>query len=199
MKKLIILFSVLLFSVYYSQNKVKKLAKITEKISELYVKDTLKKPFANGDYIAFSLFSDSLSNKEYVYIETIEKNFKLYENTTHYKWFKYQGKKIIVFCGLNYTEKCNKYFEKLQFEKIVENNIKLLEKAPAEFELDGDIKLWSFFLNKDTKIIKVNGKIIEAEIANPEGFKKFLKKYSVLKLYQFYKNGNIVYKTPSHN
>lgn len=198
MKKLFVLFTILTFSVYYSQNNIKKLAEITEKISELYVKDTLKKPFANGDYIAISIFSDSLSNKKNIYIETIQKDFNLYKNTTRYKWYKFHDKKIIIFCGLNSNEKCNKYFEKLEFVKIEESKM-LLDKAPTEFELDGDIKLWNFFLNKDAKIIKVNGKIIEAEIDNPEGFKKFLKKYSVLKLYQFYKNGNIVYKVPSDN
>lgn len=51
----------------------------------------------------------------------------------------------------------------------------------------GEIKL-----NRKNKITDISGKIIEAEIANPKIFKKFLEKYSVLNIYQMNEGGIII-------
>lgn len=128
-----------------------------------------------------------------MYIETIEKDFKLYKNTPNYRWFTVEGKKMIIFCGLGSNDRCNNYFETLNFKRKEEDNVELLDMAASSYELDGEIKLWKLFLNKNYKIISINGKIIEAEIMYPKTFRKFLKKHSVLKLYQMTENGMIVY------
>ncbi|MCS4302647.1 hypothetical protein [Chryseobacterium sp. BIGb0232] len=196
MKNLITILLLLLFSIFHSQIKCDKLGEITENIINLYVKDTLKTSFKSGDFIAVSVFSDSISNKNSLYIETIEKDFKLYKNTPNYRWFTVGGKKMIIFCGLGSNDRCNNYFETLNFKRK-EDNIELLDISTSSYELDGEIKLWKLLLNKNYKIISVNGKVIESEISNPRDFKIFLKKYSNLKLYQMVENGIIVYPKPN--
>lgn len=193
MKKIIVLFSFIIFSFTFSQNKIEKFSEITKGLVKLYLQDTLKQPFKYGDYIAISVFSDSNSNTNNLYIETLEKDFKLYRNTVNYQWFKFDGKKIIIFCGFDSTEKCKKYYEGLKFKKINNTCVKLLDKKVNSYELDGKSKLWNIRLNKEYQITDINGKIIEAEIANPKAFKNFLKIYSLLKLYQLNKDGPIVF------
>jgi len=192
MKKLIILLSFLLFSHYSAQNKVEKLSKITNKVMKLYIKDTLKKTFKYEDKIAVSIFSDSTSNKSGLYIETLNKDFKLYKNTVNYKWFTFQKKNVIVFCGFNSASKCQEYFESLNFKVDEENTTEILDQETYSGKLDEDTKLWTIGINKDYKITDINGKMIDAEIANPKGFKKFFKKNSTLELYQLYEGGELI-------
>jgi hypothetical protein len=192
MEKLIILISFLIFSQYSAQNKVEKLGKITNQTMKLYVKDTLKRPFKYGDYIAISIFLDSTSDKSGLYIETLDKNFKLYKNTVNYKWFTFQNKDIIVFCGFNSTSKCQEYFKSLIFKINEENDTEISDQETFSDKLDENTKLWTIGINKNYKITEVNGKMIDAEIANPLGFKKFLSKFSSLKLYQLYEGGEII-------
>ncbi|WP_153395290.1 hypothetical protein [Chryseobacterium vaccae] len=192
MKKLIFLISFLLFFQYSAQNKVEKLGKITKEAMKLYVKDTLKRPFKYGDYIAISIFLDSTSNKSSLYIETLDKDFKLYKNTVNYKWFIFQNKNIIVFCGFNSTSKCQEYFESLNFKVDEKNNTEISDQETYSGRLDENTKHWTIGINKDYKITDINGKMIDAEIANPHGFKKFLKRFSSLKLYQLYEGGEII-------
>lgn len=192
MEKIIILISFLLFSHYSAQSKVEKLGKITEEAMKLYVKDTLKRPFKYGDNITISIFSDSTSNKSGLYIETLDKDFKLYKNTVNYKWFTFQNKNIIVFCGFNSASKCQEYFESLNFKVDEENNTEILDQDTYSGRLDENTKLWTIGINKDYKITDINGKMIDAEIANPKGFKKFFKKYSTLELYQLYEGGELI-------
>jgi len=192
MEKLIFLISFLLFSQYSAQNKVEKLGKITKESVKLYVKDTLKRPFKYGDYIAISIFSDSTSNKNGLYIETLDKNFKLYKNTINYKWFTFQNKNIIVFCGFNSIKKCQEYFESLNFKIDKKNNTELLDQETYSDKPDKNNKLWIIGINENYKVTEINGKMIDSEIANPSGFKKFLSKFSSLKLYQLYEGGEII-------
>ncbi|MGU3377170.1 hypothetical protein [Chryseobacterium sp. M5A1_1a] len=196
MKNLITILSMLLFSIFHSQIKYDRLGKITENIISLYVKDTLRTSSKIGDFIAVSIFSDSISNKSSLYIETIEKDFKLYKNTPNYRWFTVDGKKMIIFCDIGSSDRCNNYFETLNFKRKEEDNIKLPDAEVSSYELDGEIKLWKLFMNKNYKIIRVNGKVIESEISNPRDFKIFLKKFSNLKLYQMIENGIVVYPQP---
>lgn len=193
MKKLVILMSFLLFSSYSAQNNIKELSKITEEIMRLYVEDTLKRPFKYGDNIALSIFSDSFSDKSDLYIETLGKDFKLYENTTNYKWFIFQKKNIIIFCGFNDANKCEKYFKSLNFNEDKSNFTQVLNMATPSDILDENSKFWHLSLNKNNKITDISGKIIEAEIVNPVEFRKVLKKYSTLKLYQLNEGGPIVF------
>ncbi len=192
MEKLIILISFLIFSQYSAQNKVEKLGEITKEAMKLYMKDTLKRPFKYGDYIAISIFSDSTSNKIGLYIETLDKDFKLYKNTINYKWFIYQNKNIIVFCGFNPSIKCQEYFESLNFKTDEKNSMEISDQQTYSGKLDENTRLWTIGINKDYKITYISGKMIEAEIANPKGFKMFLSKFSSLKLYQLYEGGEII-------
>jgi hypothetical protein len=184
--------SFLLFFQYSAQNKVVKLGEITNEAMKLYVKDTLKRPFEYGDYIAISVFSDSTSGQSSLYIETLDKYFDLYKHTAHYKWFTFQKKDIIVFCGFNSTSKCQEYFESLNFKVDETNNTKILNQAVDSGRLYENNKLWSMGINKDYKITDVSGRMIDAEIANPREFKRFLSKFSLLKLYQLYEQGEII-------
>lgn len=145
-----------------------------------------------GDNIAISIFSDSTSNKSGLYIETLDKDFKLYKNTVNYKWFTFQNRNIIVFCGFNSTGKCQEYFKSLNFKVDEENNTEILDQETYSDKLEENTKLWTIGINKNYKIIDINGKMIEAEIANPWGFKKFLRKFSLLRLYQLYENGEFI-------
>ncbi len=192
MGKIIILISFLLFSHYSAQSRVEKLSKITEEVIKLYSKDTLKRPFKYGEKIAISIFSDSISNKSNLYIETLGKNFKLYKNTTHYKWFIFQKKDIIVFCGFNSLSKCQEYFESLNLKIDGKNDTEILNQKITSDKLDEKTKLWNISINKNYKITDINGEMIEAEIANPKGFKKFLRKFSLLQLYQLYEGGELI-------
>ncbi|MFZ4928942.1 hypothetical protein [Chryseobacterium sp. Mn2064] len=192
MERLIFLISFLLFSQYSAQNKVEKLGEITNEAIKLYVKDTLKRPFKYGDYIAISIFSDSTSNKIGLYIETLDKDFKLYKNAGNYQWFTFQNKNIIVFCDFNTVNKCQEYFKLLNFKIDKRNNTKLLDQAIYSDRLDENTRLWTIGINKDYKITYINGKIIDAEIVNPREFKKFLSKFSLLKMYQISKGGEII-------
>ncbi|MCS3530755.1 hypothetical protein [Chryseobacterium sp. JUb7] len=192
MEKIIILISFLIFSHYSAQNKVEKLGKITKEAMKLYVKDTLKRPFKYGDYIAISIFSDSTFNKIGLYIETLDKDFKLYRNTINYKWFTFQNKNIIVFCGFDSANKCQEYFESLNFKVDEENNTEISDKETYSGRLDENTNLWIIGINKDYKITDINGKMIEAEIANSREFKKFLSKFSLLKMFQFYEGGELI-------
>ncbi|WP_454046378.1 hypothetical protein [Chryseobacterium sp. Marseille-Q8038] len=192
MEKLIILISFLIFSQYSAQNKVEKLGKITNEVMKLYVKDTLKRPFKYGDNIAISVFSDSTSNKSGLYIETLNKDFKLYKNTVIYKWFTFQNNNIIVFCGFNSTSKCQEYFKSLNFKVDEENNTEILNQETYSGRVDENTKVWTIGINKEYKITELSGKMIDAEIANPREFKKFLNKFSSLKLYQLYEGGELI-------
>lgn len=192
MEKLIFLISFLLFSQYSAQNKVEKLGEITNEAMKLYVEDTLKRPFKYGDYIAISIFSDSTSNKIGLYIETLDKDFKLYKNNVNYKWFTFQNKNIIVFCGFNSTSKCQEYFESLNFKVDEKNSTEISDQETYSDRLDENTKLWTIGINEDYKITYINGKMIDAEIANPREFKKFLRKFSLLKIYQIYEGGEII-------
>lgn len=184
MKNLITILVIILFSNLYSQNNI---IDITEDALKLYVKDTLKHRFNDGDYIAVSLYSETLS------IETLDRDFELYKKTKNYKWFMLEGKQIIIFCDLKSEENCNNYFNKLKLTSISNSNKILLDEEPNIFKLDGEKRLWRLSLDQNNNIININGRVIEAEIANPKGFKKFLRKYSKLLLYQMDKNGVIVY------
>lgn len=192
MKTLIILISFFLFSHYSAQSKVEKLGEITNEVMKLYVKDTLKRPFKYGDYIAVSIFSDSTSDKSSLYIETLTKDFKLHKNTIDYIWFTFQKKDIIIFCGFNSESKCQEYFESLNLKNNKQGNTEIVNHEVASHKLEENAKLWNISINKDYKITDINGKMIEGEIANPWEFKKFLKKFSLLKLYQLYQGGEII-------
>lgn len=192
MEKLIILISFLIFSQYFAQNKIEKLSEITNEAMKLYVKDTLKRSFKYGDNISISIFTDSISNKSNLYIETVDKDFKLYKNAVHYKWFTYQNRNVIIFCGINSTSKCQEYFESLNFKIDKKNKTEILDREIYSGRLDENTKLWIISVNEDYKITDINGKMIEAEIANPLEFKKFLNKFSSLRLYQLYEGGEIM-------
>ncbi|HCM33455.1 hypothetical protein [Chryseobacterium sp.] len=195
MKKITIILLLLLFSFFYSQKKCNKLGEITENIVKLYIKDTLKTSFKDEEFIVLNVSSDSISNSYKLYIETIKKDFDLYKNTDNYRWFTVDGREMIVFCGLGSNDICNKYLGALNFKRK-EKSLELLDKKVPSYELDGEIKLWKLFLNKNYDIININGKVIEAEIFNPQEFKIFLKKFSNLKLYQMTENGVVVYPKP---
>jgi|GEM_PF-3199446 hypothetical protein len=195
MKNLTILFLLLPFSIFYSQNKYEKLDEITENIVKLYIRDTFKSSFKNGDYIGIYIYSDSISNTHGMSIQTLGKDLKINKRTQNYRWLTFQKKQIIIFCDLNSTEKCNTYFENLGFDKI-NNVIDISDENTISDELDGEIKPWKIMFNQDYKIIKVGGKVIEAEIANPKEFTLFLKRFSNLKLYQIDEKGKIVYPAP---
>lgn len=195
MKKIIIILLCLFCSILYSQ-KIDRLSKITNDIVKLYIRDTLKTSFKNGDYIGINIYKDSISSGLGMAIETLDKDYKLQKKTLNYKWFTFQGKKIIVFCDLNSSEVCNRYFEKLWFDKSYSDNPILSGENTLSNELDGEIRPWTIFFNEDYKIVKIGGKLINAEIANPKDFKCFLKKFSNLKLYQMTENGIIVYPKP---
>lgn len=192
MKKLIIILLCLFCSILYSQ-KLDRLSNVTSNIVKLYLKDTLKTSFKDGDYIGIYVYSDTISNGLGMSIETLNKDYKLNQKTSNYKWFKFNGIKIIIFCDLNSSYICDRYFEKLSFDESNDDNTILLEESTISNELDGEIRPWTLFFNKDYKIVKVGGKLINAEIANPKDFKCFLKKFSNLKLYQIAENGVIVY------
>jgi hypothetical protein len=191
-KKIFILSPFVIFKLYSEQNNSKELGQVTEKLVELYIQDTLKRPFQQGDYIAIGLYSDKISLKRNLYIETLDKDFRLYKKSPHYKWYNFQNVKIIIFCELGSFDKCSEYFQNINFQDFEEKNIKVLDQESISYELDGDIRVWKIKLNQKNKITDISGKIIEAEIANPEIFKKFLEKYSVLKLYQMNENGIII-------
>lgn len=192
MKKLLILVSFVISTFYSAQNSSKELGRVTEKLVELYIQDTLKRPFQKGDYIAIGLYSDKVSLKRNLYIETLDKDFRLYKKTPFYKWYNFKNLKIIIFCELGSFYKCSEYFQDLNFQDFEEKDIKVLDQESISYELDGDIRIWNIKLNPKNMITDISGKIIEAEIANPKIFKKFLEKYSVLKLYQMNENGMII-------
>lgn len=187
MKNIITILVIILFSNLYSQNNI---SDITEDALKLYVKDTLKHRFNDVDYIAVSIHSETL------YIETLDRDFELYKKTKNYKWFILEGKQIIIFCDLKSEDNCNDYFNRFKLTSISNSNKILLDEEPNIFKLDGEKHLWRLSINQNNNIISVNGKVIEAEIANPKGFKKFLRKYSKLLLYQMDENGVIVYPKP---
>lgn len=192
MKNLTIILSILVFSFCSSQIKIEKLGRVTKEIVKLYLQDTIKSQFKSEDYISISIFLDTKSQKSNLYIETVEKEFPIFKNTDYYRWFIFQGKKVIVFCDLGSNDKCEKYFESLNFIKDKENKIELLNEKNISTELDGSIKLWEVTINEKNKINEINGKIIEAEIENPKEFKKILRKHSVLRLYQLIEGGHII-------
>lgn len=187
MKNIITIFVLILFSNFYSQNKI---SDITQDALKLYVKDTLKHRFNDDDYIAVSLHSETL------YIETLDRYFELYKKTKNYKWFMLEGKQIIIFCDLKSDEDCNDYFHRLKLKSISNSNKILSDEESNIYKLDGEKRLWRLSLDKNNNIVSINGRLIEAEIANPKGFRKFLKKYSKLLLYQMDENGVIVYPKP---
>ncbi|MCD0479314.1 hypothetical protein LPB90_12680 [Chryseobacterium sp. LC2016-29] len=187
MKNLITILVIILFSNLYSQNNI---SDITEDALKLYVKDTLKHRFNDGDYIAVSVYSETL------YIETLDRDFELYKKTKNYKWFMLEGKLIIIFCDLKYEDNCNNYFNRFKLTSISNSNKILLDEESNIYKLDGEKRLWRLSLDKNNNIVSINGRLIEAEIANPKGFKKFLRKYSKLLLYQMDENGAIVYPKP---
>lgn len=187
MKNLITILVIILFSNLYSQNNI---SDITEDALKLYVKDTLKHRFNDGDYIAVSLYSETLS------IETLDRDFELYKKTKNYKWFMLEGKLIIIFCDLKYEDNCNNYFNRFKLTSISSSNKILLDEESNIYKLDGEKRLWRLSVDKNNNIVSINGRLIEAEIANPKGFKKFLRKYSKLLLYQMDENGVIVYPKP---
>lgn len=181
-----------MFSQYSAQKEVEKLGEITNEAMKLYVKDTLKRPFKYGEYISVIIYSDSTSSK--LHIETIDKDFELYKKSVNYKWFTFQKKNIIVFCGFNSLSKCQAYFDSLNFNVDEENNTEISDQQIFSGIVYENTKLWILGINKDYKIFSVSGKIIEAEIFNPRQFKKFLNKLSSLKLYQLYEGGDILPK-----
>ncbi len=194
MKKIIITLVSLFCSILYSQ-KLDCLNEVTEHTVKLYIKDTLKKTLKDSDYIVAYIHSDVKLNTIGLSIDTFSKD-ELFKKTSNYRSFKFEDKKLIIFCDLNSTQKCNEYFKKLKFEKPLNLEFNIKDQEVANDELDKEVKPWSVYLNKDYKIIKVSGKIIEAEIANPKDFKVFLKRFSNLKLYQLTEKGPIVYPKP---
>lgn len=187
MKNLITILILIFFSNFHSQNRI---SEITKDALKLYIKDTLKHKLNDGDYIAVSTYSETL------YIETLDRDFELYKKTKNYKWFILEGKQIIIFCDLKSEEDCNDYFHRLKLKSISNSNKILLDEESNIYKLDGEKRLWRLSLDKYNKIVSINGRLIEAEIANPKGFKKFLRKYSKLLLYQMDENGVIVYPKP---
>jgi hypothetical protein len=195
MKNVATILSLIFFSIFYSQNKCEKLSETTEVLLNLYVKDTLKTPFKQGDYIAAYVYSNVKLNTIGFSIDTFNKKNEIYKKSPNYRWFKFKDKKLVIFCDLTSTQKCNLYFDKLKLKESLDINI-LNNQDITNNELDGEIKPWSVYFNKDYKIINVSGKIIEAEIAAPKDFRMFLKKFSNLKLYQMTENGVVVYPSP---
>ncbi|BAP32208.1 M16 family peptidase [Chryseobacterium sp. StRB126] len=196
MRNVTIILSLLMFSVFYSQNKCERLKETTESLLNMYVKDTLKTSFKDGDYIIAYIYSNEKFNTIGFLIDTFNKKNDLYKKSTNYRWFKFKNKKLIIFCDLNPTQKCKEYFNKLKSIELLDVDIEIKDQETIDDQLDGEIKPWSVYFNKDYKIINVSGKIIEAEIAAPKEFKMFLKKFSNLKLYQMTENGVIVYPKP---
>lgn len=197
MKNVIKLMFLLLSSAFYAQAKCNKnLSKATEDLLNLYILDTIKTPFQKGDYVVVYLYKNLNSSLISLSIDISKKNEKIYINEAYYNSFNFKDKKIVIFCDLNSSKKCTNYFKKLKLERISDKSIDIAEEINTLEEIDDGVKPWTVFFNENQKIIKISGKIIEAEIRNPVGFKKFLQKFSNLQLYQMDENGMIVYPEP---
>ncbi|MCD0457810.1 hypothetical protein LPB85_20470 [Chryseobacterium sp. LC2016-27] len=183
--KISLVFCLCLFNKYYSQKNI-NLGNLTKDLVKLYTVDSIK----NKSYIGIIIFKDSISRG--LSIETLDENFSLYKKTSNYKWFTYKKHKIIIFCGFTSSNECNNLFKSINLCPYSSTK-NILDKEPFSYEINEGTKKWLLRVDQNLKITDISGKMIEAEIANPEGFKEFLKKYSVLKLYQLNKEGPIVF------
>jgi len=183
--KITLIFCLCLWNKYYSQ-KYNNLENLTKDLVKLYTVDSIK----NKSYIGIVIFKDSLSRG--LSIETLDEDFNLYKKTPTYKWFTYKKHKIIIFCGFTSGNECNNLFKSINLCPYSSTK-DILDKEPFSYEIDEGTKKWLLRVDQNLKITDINGKLIESEITNPEGFKKFLKKYSILKLYQLNKDGPIVF------
>lgn len=182
--KIFYLLFTVIFNSYYAQD-YDNLGKTTEVITKLYLKDNVD----FQKYIGITVYEDTISKG--ITIETLKNDFSLYKKTPNYKWFQYDGSKIIIFCDFSSNDKCNKIFNAISFNEYI-SDLKMLDHEPVSYELDGVIRQWAFRINNEIKINQVNGKFIEDEIRYPKLFRRFLKKYSVLKLYQLNEGGSIL-------
>ena len=178
------LFFIFVFNNYCAQ-EYDKLGKITEEIVKLYLSESIE---SNG-YVGMTIYKDAISQG--ITIETLKNDFDLFKKTPFYKWYQYKGNKIIIFCDFSSNNGCNRMFNAINLDHYM-SEFKMLDDRPDSYELDGVIKQWSVRINNESKIYKINGKIIEAQIEHPKKIKKFLKKYSVLELYQLEEGGNII-------
>jgi len=169
----------------YSAQEYDNFGKITEAAIKLYLKEDVD----FQKYIGITMYEDTISKG--ITIETLKNDFGLYKKAPNYKWFKYNGSKIIIFCDFSSSDKCNKIFNSINFNEDI-SDLKILDREPISYELDGIIRQWTFRINDEIKINQVNGKFIEDEIRHPKLFRRFLKKYSVLKLYQLSERGSIL-------
>lgn len=184
MSKVFYLVIILIFNSYSAQ-EYDNLGKMTENIIKLYLKDRVD----SQKYTGVTVYEDTISKG--ITIETLKNDFNLYKKTQIYKWVQYNGSKIVIFCDFSSKDKCNKIFDAINLSQYI-SDVKILDQEPISYELDGDIRQWSFRIDDETKINRVNGKFIEDEIKYPKLFRKFLKKYSVLKLFQLSEGGSII-------
>ncbi len=177
-------------NVMISAQKSDKISIITEKLIKMYVDDYVN---YNG-IVGVHIYSDSTNvttSTTWLAIEVFPENFEIYKKTSRYNWFKYGRANILIFCGFFENGKCNDFFNRINFQKV-NSSIKLLDEEANSFILDYKGKVWLIGINNDGVIDNINGGFIESEVAKPQKYKRFLSKFSSLKLYQFRENGEII-------
>jgi len=163
---------------------------ITENFIKLYSDSYCE----DGRIIGVHIYNDSTqltTSKTWLAIEALPKNYELLKKTKNYQWFKYKKTKIIIFCGFSESEKCYEFLNNITLKKN-NSTINLLDKKTNSNILDYKVKAWLIGINDTGKIDSVNGTFIESEIAKPKKYEKFLRKFSILKLYQFYENSEVI-------
>lgn len=169
----------------YCAQEYNSLGKVTKDVIKLYMTE----PIEAQNYIGVTIYEDTISKG--ITIETLTEDFSLYKKAPFYKWFQSNESKIIVFCDFPSKNKCDKIFNAIKLDHN-NSNMEISDNESISYELDGGIKQWSVRINNRFKVDRINGKIIESEIVNPKVFKRFLKKHSVLKLYQLEEGGPII-------
>lgn len=184
-----LIFFLLGCKIVYSQT-LKHNVTVTGNLIKLYSDNYCK----DDRIIGVHIYNDSTqltTSKTWLALEALPKNYELSKKTKNYQWFKYKKAKIIIFCGFSESEKCYKFLNDIALKKI-NSTISLFDKNTNSNILDYKVKAWLIGINDNGKIDSVNGTFIESEIAKPKKYDKFLKKFSVLKLYQFYENSEII-------
>lgn len=191
MKKYIhILIIFMLGSVTTYGQQSSKTVIITEKLIKMYVDDYVN---YNGT-VGVHIYNDSTNvttSTTWLSMQVFPENFEIYKKTSKYNWFKYGKADILIFCGFFENEKCNNFFNLITFPKL-NSSINLLEEEANKFILDCKAQAWQIGINNHGVIDNINGGFIKSEVAKPRKYKRFLNRFSSLKLYQFRKNGEIM-------
>ncbi|KPE49023.1 hypothetical protein AOB46_22230 [Chryseobacterium indologenes] len=174
--------------IYAQQSE--KTTNIAEKLIKMYIDNYVN----YNETVGVHIYNDSTNlttSATWLAIEVLPKDYNFFKKTSQYSWFKYKKADIIIFCGFSENRECNDFFNRINLCKF-NSSIKLLDEEVSSYILDYKGKAWLIGINSNGIIDSVNGEFIELEVAKPQKFKKFLRKFSSLKLYQFYEGGEII-------